>query len=456
MKIKNIISEDIKRPIRKAKASIASRYYGNPSRKLKIIGVTGTSGKSTTSHMIYHVLKEAGLKVGILSTLGSRAGDEILDTGLHVTTPDPFQLQKILNIMAKTGIEYVVLEVSSHALAQGRVHGLEFDYAVYTNIKRDHLDWHGSWENYGTAKASLMNQLSKEGLVIINRDDEDSYVFLSNYAKNLNLKDRLISYSLNELRDISITTEGIHFVMDDVEFLVPIIGSYNVENIMATVNLCQNIANLDLDTISALFANFKGVKGRMEIFQKTPFWAIVDFAHNTDSLRKSMKTAGDLVDKENGKLVVVFGSAGLRDVEKRYTMGETAAEMADVVVVTAEDPRIEKLEDINSQIIEGATKMGGKLIRRFKDHKDYVDNKKEIIEQLKSYKVEKPKQAQVVVFDEESVDSRYDAIDFAIQIASKGDVVITEGKGHEMSLAFGTTEYPFTDQGAMEKALKAK
>lgn len=446
--MKNFIPEKFKRRIRIFKSIVGSVYTGFPAKNLVIIGVTGTSGKSTTANMIYHVLKENGLPVGVISTVGAKAGSEMIDTGLHVTTPEPIQLQKILKFMVSKDIKYVVLECSSHALAQGRLGNLKFDYAVFTNIKRDHLDWHKTWENYASSKAIMIKNLKDNGYVIINRDDKDSYVFLNEFSRRHKRLDKVISYSQKELPHIDIDPTGIKFILDDQSFNIPIIGSYNLENILATITIATTMG-IKLEDVSESLKTFRGVKGRMEVIQTEPFLAIVDFAHNTDSLIKSLNSAKELVS-QNGKLITVFGSAGLRDVEKRFTMGEAAAKIADIIIATSEDPRTESLFDINSKIIEGAKASGALFIDRFSNTDEYRSREERVIEKVHS-KSEKPV---IIAFDEESIASRVDAIEFALKIAKPGDVVITEGKGHEMSLCFGVEEYPFTDQEAMVKGIK--
>ncbi len=426
---------------------LGSLIYGFPSSKLKLIGVTGTSGKSTTATLIYHVLKENGFKVGLISTVGAVAGNKKIDTGLHVTTPDPLQLQKILAEMKKEGMEYVILETSSHSLEQGRLGLLEFDFAVYTNIKRDHLDYHKTWENYALAKAKLMTMLKQLGVAVINADDEKSYKYLMEFirSKNLNVKTILYSPS-NEIRNLEEGTEGLKFSILNESFNVPILGTYNSDNILAGVKVALEVG-LKIDKIALTLKNFEGITGRMQIMQSSPFLVIVDFAHNTDSLIRSLEAARKLV-KNGGRLITVFGSAGLRDVEKRFDMGQAAGRIADIIVVTSEDPRTEKLYEINDKIIKGAESTGAKLILRFSNHNAY--SKAVVsIQNLRIVNGEK----QIYSFDEESVNSRFDAVHFAMLIAKPGDVVITEGKGHEQSLCFGTTEYPFTDQDAVKKAL---
>lgn len=439
--LKKLFPEFVKKYIRYYKGVLASLFLGNPSKNMKIIAVTGTSGKSTTSAMIFHILKENGFSTGLMSTNGAKCNDISIDTGLHVTTPDPIQLQKVFKKFKEQNAEYVIVETSSHALAQKRVGPINYDYVVYTNIKRDHLDWHKTWEAYATAKASALLKLKDKGLGVVNRDD-DSYEFLKVFSKKHGLEDKIISYSERELQNIDISSSEIKFTLSDIEFVVPIIGKYNLFNLLAATTVAQNIG-LEEEQIAQALNSFEGLPGRMEILQSEPFMVIVDFAHNADSLEKSLENVQKLT--ENGKVIVVFGSAGLRDVEKRFTMGEIAGRLADVIIITAEDPRTESLFEINSKIIEGAKQGGAKLVKRIPTHDEYQQYlaNTEIAVENKS----------IFVFDEESIDGRFDAIDFAIRIARDGDVVITEGKGHELSLAFGNTEYPFTDQDAVRKAL---
>lgn len=447
MKLSNIIPEDLKRRIRIFKSFIGAVRYGFPARKLKLIGVTGTSGKSTTANLIYHILQSSGLSAGVISTVGAMAGNKIVDTGFHVTTPDPIDLQKYLRFMVKRKVKYVVVEASSHALEQGRLGNLNFEMSVFTNIKRDHLDWHKSWLNYASAKAKLADKTIPSGKIILNRDDKDMYNFFSNKLKEKDFKKMVVTYSMNEILGIDESASGTRFQMNDNVFELPILGLYNVENALAAINVGRELG-LSFVQIAESMKTFVGVEGRMQVMKKEPFIVIVDFAHNADSLEKSLVAARKLADSK-GRVITVFGSAGLRDVQKRYDMGEISARNADITIVTAEDPRIEKLSDINNQIVEGATKAGGFFVARFANTKEYKD----YLENIKDPKFDIRK-GSVYVFDEESVNSRFDAIEMAIKIAVPGDVVITEGKGHEQSLCFGETEYPFTDQEAVKRVLE--
>lgn len=444
--MKGFIETYLKRPIKRIfhlyQSQAESIKLKSPAKNMKLIAVTGTSGKSSTATMIYHVLNNTGFKVGLISTVEAIAGNKKIDTGLHVTTPDAKELQQILRKMKDEGMEYVVLETSSHAIDQGRLGFLALDYAVYTNIKRDHLDWHGSWENYAKAKAGIINKLKSNGKAIVNKDDKKSYDFLRHYYYSLTKNPKnFIEYSKSsEVTKKVEMLEGLSFIYKKTEFKLPVVGEYNIDNALATIKVAESL-HIEVSRIAEAFKTFKGVKGRMEIMKTNPFMVIVDFAHNADSLEKSLASIRNI--KGVNKIISVFGSAGLRDIEKRFTMGEIAAKYSDIVIVTSEDPRIEKLFDINSRIIEGANKAGGNLVKRFANHQEYLDYDKVFVTEKGVY-----------AFDEETTNSRFDAIDFGIKIANPGDVVIIEGKGHEQSLCFGTTEYPFSDQDAVRKSLK--
>ncbi|MEP7103923.1 MAG: UDP-N-acetylmuramoyl-L-alanyl-D-glutamate--2,6-diaminopimelate ligase [Candidatus Dojkabacteria bacterium] len=455
----------IKRIYRQYLSLLAARYYDYPAKDLKLIGVTGTSGKSTTSAMIFDILRSNGYKVGIVSTVGAIAGNEEIETGFHVTTPDPVDMQKYLRKMKDNGVEYVVIETSSHALDQGRLGFLKFRTAVFTNIKRDHLDYHKTWGEYARAKCRLIDALEDNGTVIYNFDDQKSYKFLKEYILLRNKihgqKIKEIEYSVSQqLTDVELGKGFITYKYKSFKFNIPVIGEYNVENSFAAT-LAAISLGVTANKAAATLSEYQGVVGRMEIMQRQPFFVIVDFAHNADSLERSLDAAKDLLGR-SGRLITIFGSAGLRDVEKRGAMGEISGNLSDITIVTAEDPRIEELYDINSQIIKGAEKTGAKLIKRFatsEEFNNYMASDKTKIEDkelMKEVGLETTPERENIIysFDENNTNSRYDAIQFAIRIARAGDVVIAEGKGHEKSLAFGSVEYHFTDQEAVKKALE--
>ncbi|MDP1743249.1 MAG: UDP-N-acetylmuramoyl-L-alanyl-D-glutamate--2,6-diaminopimelate ligase, partial [Candidatus Amesbacteria bacterium] len=289
-------------------------YYGFPARKLRIIGVTGTDGKTTTSHLIYETLKAAGKKVALISTVS--------DTGFHVTNPDARQLQKMIREIVDGGFEFLVLEVTSHGLDQNRLVGIGIEIAVITNITHEHLDYHQNMANYRQAKAKIMKGAR---VVVLNRDDP-SFEWLS--------------------RRVDRVTKIVPFTKwPDSRRSLALAGDYNRYNIAAAAAVVKElgVSIQELEVIK----NFSGVPGRMEeIKLGQPFRAIVDFAHTPNALEQVLST----LRKGTGKVILVFGCAGLRDHSKRPLMGAIAVKYADKIIITAEDPRTEKLDDIYRDI----------------------------------------------------------------------------------------------------------
>lgn len=453
----------------------------------KLIGVTGTSGKTTTVFTISHLLNENGYRTGLISSVSAEIGGYIIPTGLHVTTADPREFISIMREMLKNNAQYIVVEMSSHALENLRLGHLPFNYAVYTNITEDHLDWHKTWNKYACAKARLIDRFNDKGIVVVNRDDKQAYKFLHNYIEKTKRDRRikLLTYSVrhevNKGKN-NAYNQQLEFKYKDTLFKVPIEGQYNIENILASIKVVEEIGVSLADCATAL-ATFTGVKGRGDVLQIKPFKVIVDFAHNTDSLEKSLRSlrsslnGGGNGSGDGGRLITVFGSAGHRDVNKRSTMGKVSGKLSDITIVTAEDPRTESLREINSKIIAGAESEGAKLIKRFADRNEMmmfledmdsgVDFNRQNAQRLakkrrggvsnhRSQDNGSPKvaqQHQIYAFDEETVNSRYDAVEFAMRIAKPGDTVVMQGKGHEQSLCFGEQEYEYSDYDAVEKVL---
>jgi UDP-N-acetylmuramoyl-L-alanyl-D-glutamate--2,6-diaminopimelate ligase len=410
---------------RLALAKVSSAFYDHPSREMVVIGVTGTDGKTTTTNLVFHILKAAGYKVGMISTVNAVVGEEILDTGFHVTTPEAPDIQRYLARMRDAGLTHVVLETTSHGLAQQRVAEVDFDLAAVTNVTHEHLDYHRTYEGYLQAKGKLFEALAGENqkgvrkLAVLNMDD-DSYPYLSQITPVEHL-----SYSLNPESDlwadqIENTPQALFFTVhgQGKEFRIetPLIGRYNVLNGLAALGVTVFGLDVPVSNAQKAFRDVPTVPGRMErIDLGQDFLAIVDFAHTPNAIRQALSTARELTD---GRVIAVFGSAGLRDVEKRKLMPEIAVQLADEIILTAEDPRTESLGAILADMKEGAEKGGGK----------------------------------------EGVDfwlepDRPDAIRMAVARAGKGDLVITCGKGHEQSMCFGHIEYPWDDRTALRAAL---
>jgi UDP-N-acetylmuramoyl-L-alanyl-D-glutamate--2,6-diaminopimelate ligase len=406
---------------------LAAAFYEWPGRRLTVVGVTGTDGKTTTCNLVYRILLAAGVQAGMISTVNALIGHEVLDTGFHVTTPDAPDVQRYMAKMVAAGLTHVVLETTSHGWAQHRVDACEFDLGVVTNITHEHLDEHGSYENYRAAKGRLFASLERtlpkpQGnphLAVLNRDDS-SYAYLSSVTNV-----RKVSYSLGEAGDVcasevAFSPTGMRFLAQGQDFRVPVrtnlVGKYNVSNCLAAIAACVLGLKIEAQVAAEGIASLPGIPGRMEaIDMGQGFAAIVDFAHTPNALRVTLETAREMT---NGHVIAVFGSAGLRDKEKRRMMAEVSAELADLTVLTAEDPRSESLDGILGEMAEGAKVKGrheGESFWRVPD--------------------------------------RGEAIKFALQLAKPGDIVLSCGKGHEQSMCFGSTEYLWDDRTAMRAAL---
>jgi UDP-N-acetylmuramoyl-L-alanyl-D-glutamate--2,6-diaminopimelate ligase len=401
-------------------ALYAAFNCGFPAKKLKVIGVTGTDGKTTTVNLIYHLLKTAGKKVSMISTVKAVVGDQEYDTGFHVTTPDPAEVQKYLKQMVEAGSEYVVLETTSHGLDQNRVGGCNFQIGVITNVTHEHLDYHKTYERYLLAKAKLLRGVRKS---VLNIDDE-SYSKLSLLSSG-----EIISYGLKneadvKAKNITFNPEGTNFSYSYLEenkrveeqVKTPLIGEFNVYNALAAIATVRTLG-VENEVIREGLASFSGIEGRMEKIENEKSLNIyVDFAHTPNAMEKALRTLRGVT---KGRLVVVFGSAGLRDVEKRPLMGKIAGRLADYVIITSEDPRTEDTNQIMAMIAEGLVRSGGVLNKTFWMEGD-----------------------------------RQKAINFAIQkLARPGDSVLVCGKGHEKTMCFGNQEVPWSDQEAVRKAL---
>jgi UDP-N-acetylmuramoyl-L-alanyl-D-glutamate--2,6-diaminopimelate ligase len=413
---------------RQALARLAAAFHNHPARRLRVIGVTGTDGKTTTVELIRSILAAGGHKTGIISTVEALIGDEHCATGFHVTTPDALQVQGYLRQMVDAGTAYAVLEATSHGLAQHRVTACDFDVAVVTNITHEHLDYHKTYEDYREAKARLFRDLATSfrkpdtpKISILNADDA-SFEYLRKIPA-----DRYLTYGLEQpadvtARDIMFTPAATTFtaVTPDGEFAVrtELPGPFNVYNVLAAIAVGVSQA-VPFEAMREGIAALRAVPGRMErIVLGQDFTAIVDFAHTPNALQRALETARGMTA---GRVIVVFGCAGLRDVAKRPMMGEIAAKLADRVVITAEDPRTEDLDAIMAQIATGCERAG----RR--EGEDYW-----------------------------RVGDRGEAIQFAVKMAQAGDLVIVTGKGHEQSMCFGTTEVPWDDREAVREALNRK
>ena len=413
-----------------AVGNLAAAFHDFPSHNLVMIGVTGTDGKTTTCNLVHNVLRTAGIPTGLISTVNAVIGDEVVDTGFHVTTPDAAAVQGFLARMVAAGMTHCVVEATSHGLAQHRLNACEFDIAVLTNITHEHLDYHGSLAGYLRAKNMLFESLCysvpKAGirkLAVLNRDDEYSYPYIRE-----RLEVDFVDYGLGmpanyQGENIRVGGAGNCFdVITETESFqidTALPGEYNVSNCLASIAVARSGMDIRIESIQSGISTMPSIPGRMEYIDVgQDFEAVVDFAHTPNSLRELLRA----VKKRNaGRIIVVFGSAGLRDTAKRSLMGSVAAELADITVITAEDPRTESLSDIMAEIASGCVNMGGVEGETFWRLID-----------------------------------REEAIRFAVGLAGPGDIVLACGKAHEQSMCFGAVEYPWDDRVAMRAAVSER
>lgn len=375
------------------KAILANIWYGFPTKGMKVIGVTGTDGKTTTVNMTYQILKDSGRKVSMVSTVNAIVAGKSYDTGFHVTSPDPFTVQKFAKFAKGSGDEYLVLEVTSHGLDQYRFWGIKFEVGVITNVTHEHLDYHKTFEQYLNTKLQLIQGVK---FAVVNSEIRG-------------IKGKIVTFGLDK---------G-DFNQREIKLKLKIPGDYDIENALATLAVAF-VLDVKKDVAKKTLENFTGLKGRMEeVKNNKGINIIIDFAHTPNALTQALKS---LKGQGKGKIIAVFGSAGKRDIGKRQLMGEVAGKYADKIVITAEDPRGEQ-ETIKKQIAEGVEKVGGKKgIKYF-----VIDDR------------------------EKAIDFALN------QLAKKGDIVGIFGKGHEISMNLeGKKEIPWSDFEAVKKTLNGK
>lgn len=392
--------------------------YGFPSRGLTVIGVTGTEGKTTTSNLIYHILHTAGKKVAVISTNGAIINGKEFDTGLHTTTPGGFALQAYLKQARKEKVDYVVLEISSHALDQYRAQGIKFTVGVITNVAHDHLDYHKTWENYVHAKARL---LKKAQLAIVNKDDR-SYHRLKKYE--LKHDKKVVTYGFKKDSEVN-----PHMF----PFRTKLLGKFNKYNCLAAIAALRAIRIPDAKIRSGI-ATYMPPAGRQETVYNKDFKAVIDFATTEYSFDCALPAIhGDA----KGRLIHVFGSAGQRDYTKRPMLGKVSAKHADIIILTAEDPRNESPEKIAGEIEAGVTDPSF-------EHISYERITKN------AFVPQKGKKYVMVVPD------RQEAIVYAMKIAARNDVVVMTGKGHEKSMNYGRGEQPWDEKEIALMAIRVR
>jgi UDP-N-acetylmuramoyl-L-alanyl-D-glutamate--2,6-diaminopimelate ligase len=405
--------------VREAMACAARSFYQDPGAKLKVIGVTGTNGKTTVAFMIKAILEAAGLKTGLIGTVRYEIGDRVIPA--QRTTPESLEVQQMMSQMLKADCQACVMEVSSHALDQKRVHGVEFDVGIFTNLTRDHLDYHGTMENYFAAKKKLFATLeggTKRGAAVINIDDSFGARLAQATKVQVKLTYGLEKAALLRATRIELNEDGSRFVMEtpDRKFAVrlPLIGRHNIFNALAAVGACL-VLNVEVVKIQAALNALSPVPGRLEaVSAGQPFSVFVDYAHTDDALKNVLLTLREIT---KGRVLVAFGCGGNRDAGKRAKMGKIAAELADYTLITSDNPRKEDPAKIAAQIVEGH----------------------------RSLRSESP----AVELD------RRRAIEQIIGGAQPGDSVLIAGKGHETYQEFDDTVVPFDDRVHAREALEA-
>ncbi len=391
---------------------LAENLYDAPSSELRLVGVTGTNGKTSVVYLLYQLFTALGYPCGLISTIEVRWPGFQEDARL--TTPDVVTLQRNLRSMVDAGVTYVFMEVSSHAVSQGRIDGLSFTGGVFTNLTHDHLDYHGTFANYLSAKKTFFDHLPKDAFALINLDDKHGKVMVQNCSATIN------TYSLRSLADfkgriLENRLEGLSMKMNDRQIACRLVGDFNAYNLLAAWGVACNLGINEEEAMQAL-SGCPGAKGRLEILRHpSGRLGVVDFAHTPDALEKVIKTLHELKPRQS-RLVSVVGCGGDRDREKRPIMGKIAAAGSDIAVFTADNPRSEAIQDILDEMVAG------------------VANHDEM-------------KVQVIA-------DRKQAIQIAARLARTGDVILVAGKGHETYQDIGGVRYPFDDMKVLNEALE--
>ena len=390
---------------------VATTFYGDPTSKLKLVGVTGTNGKTTIATLLYNMFRKMGHKCGLLSTVCNYVDDEAYPTD-H-TTPDPIELNMLLAKMVEAGCDYAFMECSSHAIAQKRIGGLVFAGGLFTNLTRDHLDYHKTFENYRDAKKKFFDDLPKGAFAITNADDKNGMVMVQN------TKATVKTYSTRTMADftahiIECHFEGMYLEMDGHEVGVQFIGKFNVSNLLAVYGAARMLGK-NSEEILVVLSTLKSVSGRLEPIQSPEgFTAVVDYAHTPDALENVLNAIHEVLDGKEGKIITVCGAGGNRDKGKRPLMAQEAVKQSNKVIITSDNPRFEEPQDIINDMLAGLT----------------------------------PQQMKKVV----SIVDRREAIKTACMLAQKGDVILIAGKGHEDYQDVKGVKHHFDDREECRKA----
>ena len=387
---------------------VATTFYGDPSRRMRLVGVTGTNGKTTIATLLYNMMRKMGHKCGLLSTVCNYIDGEAVPA-TH-TTPDAIQLNRLLAQMADAGCEYVFMECSSHAIHQHRIGGLHFEGGIFTNLTRDHLDYHGTFENYRDAKKAFFDSLPKGSFAIINADDKNGMFMVQN------TKAQVKTYSTQGMADyrarlLECHFEGMYLEIDGQEVGVQFIGKFNVSNLLAVYGTARMLGKSAND-ILVVMSTLHSVSGRLQpVRSPEGYTAIVDYAHTPDALDNVLRAIHEVLAGK-GKVITVCGAGGNRDKGKRPLMAREAVRQSDRVIITSDNPRFEKPEDIINDMLEGLT----------------------------------PQQRRKVV----AITDRREAIRTACMMAQRGDVILVAGKGHENYQEICGVKHHFDDREELE------
>ena len=394
---------------------IATMFYGNPSKKLKLVGVTGTNGKTTIGTLLYNMFRAFGYKVGLLSTVCNYIDAEAHHT--EHTTPDPIELNQLLSKMVEAGCEYAFMECSSHAIHQHRIGGLYFTGGIFTNLTRDHLDYHKTFENYRNAKKMFFDSLPKKAFAITNADDKNGMIMVQNCKANIK------TYSIQRMADfrariIECHFEGMYLDIDGKEVGVQFIGKFNVSNLLAVYGAAVMLGK-SKDDILLVLSTLKSVNGRLEpIRSPEGFTAIVDYAHTPDALSNVLSAIHDVMEGKTGQIITVCGAGGNRDKGKRPLMAQEAVKHSDVVILTSDNPRFEDPQDIINDMVAG-------------------------LDETQLNKV-------LTIVD------RREAMRTAAKLAKKGDVILVAGKGHEDYQEIKGVKHHFDDHEVLRDIFNIK
>lgn len=392
---------------------MASNFFENPSSKLKVVGVTGTNGKTSTVTLLYRLCMALGFRCGMISTVENRINSEVV-AATH-TTPDPIQIHSLMAQMVDSGCEFCFMEVSSHAIHQNRVYGLDFTGAVFTNITHDHLDYHGTFKNYLNAKKKLFDDLSSSAFALVNSDDKNGLVMLQNCSASQK------TFALKNPSDfkgkiLENTFEGLFLQVDGREFHSRLIGEFNAYNLMAVYGTSVLLGCDEMETLTALSA-LSAAEGRFDyrVSPKDKIVGIVDYAHTPDALEKVLATIRQVRQSDAG-IISIVGCGGDRDTSKRPVMAKAAVEGSDQVILTSDNPRSEDPDAIIAEMKEG---------------------------------ILPPEMRKIL-----SISDRKEAIRTAIKTAKKGDIILIAGKGHEKYQEIKGVKHPFDDREVLDQAIK--